>query len=117
VIKSWSLHPDEKDSVLEALIRTEMKAEFPGGPTAWLNYLTTNLEYPSSLKGEHISGQVTLQFTVNIHGNIENITVLKSLNPVLDEEAIRVIQRSPKWKPAMQNHKKVPARLTQTINF
>jgi len=104
-------------SVLNALIKTEKKAQFPGGSAAWLNYLTTNLDYPSSLKGEHISGQVTLQFTVNIHGKIENVTVVKNLNSVLDEEAIRVIQRSPKWKPAMQNNKKVPARLTQTINF
>jgi TonB family protein len=117
VVKSWSLHPDESDPVLDALIKSEKQAEFPGGPTAWLTYLSNNIEYPPAARGKNISGQVIVQFTVGISGKTENVQVVKSLDPLLDKEAIRVIQKSPKWKPAMQNNKKVLAQMTQAINF
>lgn len=117
VIKSWRLHPEEKDTVLEALMKLEVEAEFPGGRQAWLSYLSNNLKYPSSLKEKNIKGEVVVTFTVNVQGRVENVTVIKSLHPELDKEAIRVIQKSPKWKPAMQNNNKVPAYMTQPVIF
>ena len=117
VIKSWSLHPEVEDSTLKALKRSEMEAEFPGGKDGWLKFLSNNLRYPSSLQDKNIKGQVIIAFTINIHGRVENVKVVKSLNPALDEEAIRVIQKSPKWKPAMQNNRNVPAQMTQSVMF
>lgn len=117
VIKSWSLHPEAEDSVAKALLAMEVEAEFPGGRQRWLDYLGDHLEYPSALKDKNIKGEVLVEFTINIQGKVENVRVVKGRDPLLDKEAIRVIQRSPKWKPAMQNGKKVPAYMNQTIIF
>jgi len=117
VIKSWSLQPGEEVTVPEALLKSEKKAEFPGGGQGWLSYLGNALEYPSSLKDKNIKGEVIVTFTVNVNGKVENVKVLKSLHPELDNEAIRVIQKSPRWSPAMQNNKKVPAYMTQSVRF
>ena len=116
-MRSWSLHPEEKDTVLEALMKLEVEAEFPGGQQGWLKYLGNNLEYPSSLKDKHIKGEVIVTFTVNIQGKVENVQIKKSLSPAMDKEAMRVIQKSPRWRPAMQNNKKVPGYMTQSIIF
>src|SRR5258708_2682142 len=62
-------------------------------------------------------GEVLVEFTINIQGRVENVKVIKSRDPLLDQEAVRVIQRSPRWKPAMQNGKKVPVYMNQTIIF
>ena len=117
VIKSWSLHPEERDTVLEALVKQEVKAEFPGGSEGWVNYLSRNLRYPSQLKDSGITGQVILRFTITSKGKIEDIIVVKSLHPLFDKEAVRVISESPKWKPAEQLGKKVQTTITQPINF
>ncbi|HTB26065.1 MAG TPA: energy transducer TonB [Puia sp.] len=117
VIKSWSSHPQEKDTVLSSLMKQEVKAEFPGGRQGWIDYLSRNLQYPPQLKDSGITGQVILKFTITPKGKIEDIIVVKSLHPLIDKEAIRVISESPKWKPAEQLGKKVPTTITQPIDF
>ncbi len=117
VIRSWSLHPEERDTVLEALVKQEVRPEFAGGREGWINYLSRNLQYPSQLKDSGITGQVILRFTITPKGKIEDVIVVKSLHPLFDKEAIRVISESPKWKPAEQLGKKVQATITQPINF
>jgi len=112
VIKSWSSEPRK---TVPAFTMNEERAEFPGGQNEWLSFLSKNLEYPDSL--QNIKGQVILKFIINPKGTIETVEIIKSLHPVLDQEAIRVIKKSPKWKPAKQNGKKVQTTITQPINF
>ncbi|MBS1755482.1 MAG: energy transducer TonB [Bacteroidetes bacterium] len=112
VIKEWSSEPQ---SNVAPFVMNEDPAEFPGGETAWREYLGNNLKYPDSL--QNIKGQVLLKFIVNPKGTIESVEIIKSLHPLLDQEAIRVIMNSPKWRPAKQNGKKVQATRTQPINF
>ncbi len=82
----------------------EEPAEFPGGETAWREYLGNNLKYPDSL--QNIKGQVLLKFVVNPKGTIDKVEIIKSLHPMLDKEAVRVIINSPGWRPAKQTGKK-----------
>ena len=117
LIKSWSLHPEEVDTVLEKLVKQETRAEFPGGKEGWINYLSRNLQYPPQLKDSGITGQVILRFTVTPNGKIEDIIVVQSLHPLFDKEAVRVISESPRWNPAEQLGKKVQTIITQPINF
>lgn len=112
VVKEWSLVPQ---SNLVPFEMNEEQAEFPGGNLAWLDYLSQNLNYPDSL--QNLKGQLVVKFIINPKGNIESVEIIKSLHPVLDKEVIRVIMNSPRWKPAKQNGKKVPATWTQPINF
>ena len=117
VIKSWSLHPEEHDTALDAMIKQEVKAQFPGGTAGWINYLSSNLQYPSQLIDSGIKGQVVLRFTITPKGKIEDVIVVKSLHPLFDKEAVRVVSESPRWKPAEQLGKKVKTTITQPINF
>ncbi len=117
LVKSWSLHPEERDTALETLTIQEVRAEFPGGKEGWINYLSRNLRYPSQLKDSGITGQVILRFTITPKGKIEDIIVVKSLHPIFDKEAVRVVSESPKWKAAEQLGKRVQTTITQPINF
>ena len=112
VIKSWNSQPQDATTTF---IMNEEPAELPGGQKAWLESLSDNLDYPDSL--QNIKGQVLLSIVINPKGMIETVEVIKSLHTLLDQEAVRVISKSPKWKPAKQNGKKVKMAITQAINF
>jgi len=114
VVKEWSSRPADNSKVFEMI---EESAEFPGGQSAWLTYLGDNIKYPKSLKKEKISGQVIAKVIVDPTGYVSTVEIVKSLHPLLDEEVIIVIKKSPKWKPAKQNGKNVPLTFTQPINF
>ncbi len=114
-IKSWSLHPEEEETIVAELRKNAIPAEFPGGKNAWNKYISDNLKIPKALENQNIKGELILKFVIEITGKIENVEVVKSLNPVVDAEAVRVIKESPKWKPAKQNGKKVQMTQTQPI--
>ena len=114
VIKEWSLDTTENT---QAFPMVETTAEFPGGHSVWLTYLGDNLKYPRALKKEKISGQVIAKIYVDKTGAVSNVEIVKSLHPLLDEEVIRVIKGSPKWKPATQSGKTVPMIFNQPITF
>jgi protein TonB len=94
----------------------EETPEFPGGRSVWLSYLGENLTYPKVLK-EKISGQVVAKVYVDPTGTVSNVEIIKSLHPLLDEEVIRVIKGSPKWKPAKHNGKTVQMTFNQPVTF
>lgn len=114
-IKSWSLHPEEEAKLVAQLMKNESPAEFPGGEKVWNKYLADNLRMPKALENENIKGELILKFVITITGKVDNVEVVKSLNTLLDTEAVRVIKESPKWRPAKQNGKKVQATRTQPI--
>jgi len=112
--KEWSSEATDTGTVIEL---TQEAAEFPGGQSAWIAYLNENLIYPKKLKKEKVSGQVIAKVYIDPTGVVSNIEIVKSLHPLLDEEVIRVIKSSPKWKPASQNGKAVQMTFNQAINF
>jgi TonB family protein len=114
VTKEWSSDANENTQVFQMI---ETTAEFPGGRSAWLTYLGDNLNYPKALRKEKISGQVIVKVFVDPTGTVSNVEIVKSLHPLLDEEVIRVIKGSPKWKPATQNGKAVQMTFNQPISF
>lgn len=92
--------------------------EFPdGGTIGLMKYLSKNIKYPTIAQENGIQGRVTVQFIVNKDGGIEGAEVLKSLDPHLDREALRVIMNMPKWKPGKKDGKIVRVRYTVPINF
>lgn len=117
VVKSWSLHPDEHETSVPDFARNEMEAEFPGGEKAWAEYLARSLKMPKELESQSLKGEVILRFTIAPTGKIDTVEIIKSLHPLLDAAAIKVLKKSPKWKPAQQNGKKVKAIKTQPITF
>ena len=116
-----------KDGVIE--ITTKNKAdtdlyvvveelpEFIGGKDAMASWINSNLKYPAEAVKSKITGKVLVNFTVTAKGKIENVVVIKSINPVLDAEAKRVISSMPDWKPGMQAGKTVPVQLQVPVEF
>lgn len=78
--------------------------EFPGGGSAFIQWLTRQLRYPPLAQSQKIQGRVVVSFIVNKDGSIADIKLEKSVNALLDREALRVIRMMPRWKPGVHNN-------------
>ena len=101
----------------EALDVVEVMPEFPGGSKAMMSYLAENIKYPKEAENAGMQGRVIVQFVVDTDGSIEDAKVVRAVDPLLDKEAIRVINAMPKWKPGMQDGKEVRVKYTVPIAF
>ena len=95
----------------------EEMPEFPGGPAAMMKYLNNNIRYPTIAQENGIEGRVIVQFVVNSDGTIVDANVVRSVDPFLDKEALRVINSMPKWKPGKQRGKSVRVKYTLPVMF
>ena len=95
----------------------EQMPTFPGGETELMKFIRDNLRYPVIAKENGIQGRVILRFVISKTGTIKNVTVLRSLDPTCDKEAIRLIKSMPKWIPGKQNGYNVPVYFTLPIVF
>ncbi|MBO5026541.1 MAG: energy transducer TonB [Bacteroidaceae bacterium] len=95
----------------------EQMPEFPGGMEALMKYLSKNIKYPSIALDNGIQGRVLVSFTVNKDGSIVDPEIMKSVDPSLDKEAIRVISTMPKWNPGKQRGKAVRVKYTVPVAF
>lgn len=90
---------------------------FPGGTPAVLNYLSKNIVYPAQAVTEKIEGKVVLQFTITKKGRIKDVEVIKSAHPLLDAEAVRVLERMPKWVPGKKDGKPINVKYALPVTF
>jgi TonB family protein len=90
---------------------------FPGGDEALLKYIAENTKYPEASKNQKIQGKVILRFCVTEKGAVNRISILKSVAPDLDAEAIRVVQTLPAFKPGRQSGRDVPVWYMVPITF
>ena len=105
------------DTKEDAFDVVEEMPEFPGGPKALMDYLMTNVKYPKTAFDANIQGRVIAQFVVDKEGTVRDAHVVKSVDPALDAEALRVINNMPKWRPGRQNGKVVNVKYTIPVNF
>lgn len=95
----------------------EQMPEFPGGMRASLEFMARNLKYPIKAQEAGKQGRVVVQFIVQKDGSLSDLHVLRSVDPWLDAEAIRVIGSMPKWKPGMQDGQAVAVKYTMPVTF
>lgn len=107
---------DKPSNILE-LQQLDQNPEFPGGINALMQFLSQNLTYPTECVSENIQGRVMVKFTVFKNGEVGNIEVTKSIHPLLDAEAIRVVSILPKWKPGKIGDENVNVWYTLPISF
>lgn len=91
----------------------EDEPEFPGGVEALYKYLAENIKYPEQAKSEGVQGRVFVSFVIEADGSVSNAKVLRGIGGGCDEEALRVVEAMPKWKPGMQQG--VPVRVQYNI--
>lgn len=120
---SMQLHRDW-DSLVAARKREgkpldTVESEFPGGAQGWLHYLNTTLRYPDEAVDKELMGTVVVGFNVDKEGSVPrtSIWVRRSASCPLDREALRVIQKSGDWTPAVQFGEKVSSYKLQPIVF
>ncbi len=91
--------------------------QFPDGLQGLMRFISENLKYPEAAQQSDIQGKVVVRFVVSTDGSIRDVKVLKGVHPDLDKEAMRVVYRLPKFKPAMLNGQPVSTYYTLPLNF
>ncbi|MBQ5957711.1 MAG: M56 family metallopeptidase [Bacteroidales bacterium] len=104
----------DNDSIYQIV---EVMPEFPGGAAAMFTYLSGNIKYPEEAKDKGISGRVFISFVVEKDGSVNQVQVKKGIGGGCDEEAVRVVQAMPKWKPGLQKGKPVRVSYLLPITF
>lgn len=118
VVKVPIAEPVEEDPEEHVVyVAAEFPPEFPGGVEKLMEFIQQTLKYPVIAQENNIQGRVICQFTVKRDGSVGDIKVVRSIDPSLDKEAIRVIQAMPKWKPGRQRTKAVNCKFTLPIVF
>lgn len=111
------VEPDDEPDENDALMVAEEMPEFPGGTQALLEFLRLHIKYPTICRENGIQGRVLVTFVVDKNGTIVSPEIVKSVNPYLDKEALRVISIMPQWKPGIQKGKPVRVKYTVPVNF
>ena len=115
VIATEPVKPKEEENKVFDVV--EQMPSFPGGQGALMNYLNSNIKYPVIAEENGIQGRVVVQFVVGKDGSISNVHVVKSVDPSLDKEAVRVVKNMPKWIPGKLNGQSVNVRYTLPVTF
>ncbi|MCX6330254.1 MAG: TonB family protein [Bacteroidia bacterium] len=101
-----------------AWVAVDQYPRFKGGETALSKFILENTKYPEVAKTNGIQGKVIIQFVVTENGDVKGATILKSISPELDAEALRVVGLIPKFeKPGINDGRPVPVWYTLPINF
>ncbi|PRY96201.1 TonB family protein [Marinilabilia salmonicolor] len=95
----------------------EEMPRFPGGTKALHKYLASKLRYPEEAKEKGIEGTVYVTYIIAPSGKVDNTTVVRGVDPLLDAEAKRVIEEMPDWKPGKQRGVNVAVSYTSPVNF
>jgi len=90
---------------------------YPGGDEEIQKYIGANVIYPEVAKENNIQGRVIVKFCVTRTGGVDQVSILKGVDPELDAEVVRVVKTLPKFKPGKQGGKPVPVWYTIPINF
>ncbi|MBE6338490.1 MAG: energy transducer TonB [Lentimicrobiaceae bacterium] len=121
VIEEYEFTPPEieEEEIVEAEIFkvVEEMPEFPGGAAKMMEYIQKNIKYPMMARESDIQGRVFVSFVVEPDGSITNVAVLRGIGGGCDEEALRVVQSMPNWKPGKQRGSAVRCSFTVPIVF
>ena len=109
--------PADSTAKEEVFMVAEQMPEFPGGMKEMLKFLQENVKYPENAMRNNVQGRVIVQFVIEKDGTPTEFKVLRSVDPDLDAEALRVMKAMPKWKPGMQKGQVVRVKFTVPVSF
>lgn len=95
----------------------EVQAQFVGGQQAFREWLMENVVYPKEAQVRQLRGRVIVQFVIDKEGNVTSPTILKSIDPILDKAALKLVKKMPKWIPGTVAGRPVAVRYTLPINY
>ena len=115
VIATEPVKPKEEENKVFDVV--EQMPSYPGGMSALMQYLSSNIKYPAIAEENGIQGRVICTFVVERDGSITDVRIAKSVDPSLDKEAMRVVSKMPKWIPGKQNGSAVRVKYTLPVTF
>lgn len=95
----------------------EQMPMFPGGDPALMGYLRDNIHYPTVAAENGVQGRVVVGFVVERDGSITDVNIIRSVDPSLDREAMRVVKSMPRWTPGKQNGSAVRVKYQVPVTF
>lgn len=101
----------------EVLTNAEQMPEFKGGSQKLIEYISKNVRYPANARDMEMEGNVQVSFVVDKDGSVKNAEIVKGVYSEINDEAIRVVESMPKWKPGKNKGKKVAVQLILPIRF
>lgn len=116
-VKFVPVEAEENPASEEVFQVVEKMPEFPGGMGECLKFLNQNIRYPVESQKAGVQGKVIVQFVVEADGSVTNPLIVRSIDPHLDGEAIRVISLMPQWKPGMLKGRPVRVKYTVPVAF
>lgn len=116
--KSDEVQADQNTATDENIFMVvEQMPQFPGGTKELMKYLRTNVKYPAEAQEMGLQGRVYIEFVIRKDGEVTNVKTLKGVDPIIDAEAIRVVEMMPNWTPGMQRGENVNVSYRLPINF
>ena len=117
-IKEAVAQPEPKPEVENKVFDVvEQMPSFPGGMQALMEYLGNNVKYPVVAQENGVQGRVVVSFVVERDGSITDVKVVRSVDPSLDKEAVRVVKSMPRWIPGKQNGQAVRVKYNVPVAF
>lgn len=107
----------ENNTIIDIGVISEKPFFGTGGDNEFRRWIAQNIHYPQAPQEAGIQGKVYLQFVIEKDGGVSNVQVLRSVDPLIDKEAVRVLESSPKWNPGKQQGVAVRVRYTFPIAF
>ena len=109
---------EEEEEEAKVFLIVEDMPTFQGGTLEnFRNYIQTTVKYPALAMENSISGTVYVSFVVNRRGEVSNITILRPVDPSLDEAVINALKTAPKWEPGKQRGKPVNVSFSIPVKF
>ncbi|MDE6650515.1 MAG: TonB family protein [Muribaculaceae bacterium] len=114
VVKEPEPVKPKEEEIFQAV---EQQAEFPGGMAALMKWLSSNIRYPEAAQQNDVQGKVIVKFVVEKDGSVSQAQILKGVDKDLDKEALRVVNKMPKWQAGKNNGVAVRSYFTLPVNF
>ncbi len=98
-------------------LKIDKQAQFIGGEQALRTYLIEQKQYSNEAKKNDIQGRVNVSFIIDENGKVKDVKIIRSIHPLIDIEALRLINAMPDWKPAKANGKQVKSKQILPVMF
>lgn len=115
--RSGKKEPEDTPDSNKAYDVVDEMPQFPGGPSALFEFISKNIQYPKEAEDANLQGRVIVSFVVEKDGSVSNAKVVRPIDPLLDAEALRVVNSMPKWIPGKQNGEAIRIKYTVPVTF
>ena len=114
---NWNPNEESVYNEVNEIDKVDEKPSFPGGESAMKSYLNSNVKYPDVAQGNGVQGRVIVESIIEKDGSMSDVKVIRSVDPSLDREALRVVKAMPKWTPAKLKGIPVRTKCTTPVVF